>query len=120
MAPTDVTFNLSPSGETIPYNYSVNYSPVKGVDVLGRFIESCQKRQIRTGFYYTVVTNTWLNVESGFVNHWVLFFSSISLIILPGPKSKLGSRTDEHLSIDLRFNRSSATERNLDTIRQTR
>lgn len=76
MAPTDVTFNLSPSGETIPYNYSVNYSPVKGVDVLGRFVDSCQKRQIRTGFYYTVVTNTWLNVENGFVNRRVPFVSS--------------------------------------------
>jgi hypothetical protein len=67
MAPTNVTFPLSPSGEIIPYNYTVSYSPVKGVDVLGQFVNSCQAKQIRTGFYYTVVSNTWLNVDSGFV-----------------------------------------------------
>ena len=67
MAPTNLIFPLTPSGEMIPYNYSVNYSPVKGVDVLAQFINSCQAKQIRTGFYYTVVSNTWLNVESGFV-----------------------------------------------------
>jgi hypothetical protein len=68
MAPTNVTFPLSPSGEIIPYNYSINYSPVKGADVLGDFIQSCQKKQIKTGFYYTVVSNTWLNVDRGFVS----------------------------------------------------
>ena len=41
---------------------------MKGVDVLGEFIKSCEKRQIRTGFYYTVVSNNWLNVERGFVS----------------------------------------------------
>ena len=69
MAPTNVTFPLSPSGEKVPYNYSVNYSPVKGVDVLAQFINSCQAKQIRTGFYYSVVSNSWLNVESGYVIH---------------------------------------------------
>jgi len=68
MAPTNVTFPLNPSGEIIPYNYSINYSPVKGADVLGDFIQSCQKKQIKTGFYYTVVSNTWLNVDRGFVS----------------------------------------------------
>ena len=67
MAPTDVIFPLSPSGKLIAYNYSVNYSPVKGVDVLRQFIDSCQAKQIRTGFYFTVVSNTWLNVDNGFV-----------------------------------------------------
>ena len=69
MAPTDVMFPLSPSGEMIPYNYTVSYSPVKGADVVGQFVNSCQAKQIRTGFYYTVVSNTWLNVDSGFVRH---------------------------------------------------
>ena len=68
MAPSDVKFPLNPSGEIIAYNYTVDYSPVKGVDILQEFIHSCVKQQIRTGFYYTVVTNTWLNVESGFVS----------------------------------------------------
>ena len=68
MAPSNARFPLNPSGEIIPYNYTVDYSPVKGVDVLDEFIKSCQKRDIKTGFYYTVVTNNWLNVESGFVS----------------------------------------------------
>jgi len=68
MAPTNVTFPLSPSGEIIPYNYSIDYSPVKGADVLGQFVQSCQKKKIKTGFYYTVVSNTWLNVDRGLVS----------------------------------------------------
>jgi hypothetical protein len=77
MAPTDVKFPVSPSGEIIPYNYSIDYSPMKGVDVLGEFIKSCEKKQIKTGFYYSVVTNNWFNVEGGQVNsiffQWFLF-----------------------------------------------
>jgi hypothetical protein len=68
MAPSNVKFPLNPSGEIISYNYTVDYSPVKGIDILDEFIKSCDKKQIRTGFYYTVVTNNWLNVESGFVS----------------------------------------------------
>ena len=69
MAPTNVTFPLSPSGRVIPYNYTVDYSPVRGVNVLDEFIKSCIKRQIRTGFYYTVATNNYLNVQHGLVRH---------------------------------------------------
>ncbi|CAF1121364.1 unnamed protein product [Rotaria sp. Silwood1] len=72
MAPTDVKFPLSPSGQMIPYNYSINYSPMKGVDVLDNFVKSCEKKQIRTGFYYTVVDNNWLNVENGLVQNRTL------------------------------------------------
>ena len=68
MAPTNVTFPVNPSGEIIPYNYSIDYSPMKGVDVLADFIKSCQKRQVKTGFYYTVATNNWFNVEGGHVS----------------------------------------------------
>jgi len=75
MAPTDVKFPISPSGQIIPYNYSIDYSPMKGVDVLAEFIESCKKKQIKTGFYYTVATNNWFNVEGGLVNS---FFCTIS------------------------------------------
>ncbi|CAF3638879.1 unnamed protein product, partial [Rotaria sordida] len=72
MAPTDVKFPLSPSGQIIPYNYSIDYSPMKGVDVLGNFVKSCEKKQIRTGFYYTVVSNNWLNVDSGLIQNRTL------------------------------------------------
>jgi len=68
MAPSNVKFPLNPSGEIVLYNYTVDYSPVKGVDVLDEFIKSCEKKQIRTGFYYTVVNNNWLNVEGGLVS----------------------------------------------------
>jgi hypothetical protein len=68
MAPTNVKFPINPSGEIIPYNYSIDYSPMKGIDVLGEFIKSCEKRQIKTGFYYTIASNSWFNVESGKVS----------------------------------------------------
>ena len=68
MAPTNVTFPLSPSGIVIPYNYTVDYSSVKGIDVLKEFTQSCQQRQIRTGFYYSVVNNDYLNIKDGLVS----------------------------------------------------
>ena len=77
MAPTDVKFPLSPSGQIIPYNYSINFSPVNGSDVLGQFVQSCRAHDIKTGFYYTVVSNTWLNVESGYVSFSYPLFLSI-------------------------------------------
>ena len=67
MAPTDIKFSLNPSGEIISYNYSIAYSPMKSLDILGQFIKSCANKRIQTGFYYTVVNNNWLNVERGFV-----------------------------------------------------
>jgi hypothetical protein len=70
-----VTFPLSPSGVIVPYNYTVDYSPVKGVNILDAFIKSCYKRQVRTGFYYTVATNNYLNVKFGLVS---CFFLDIS------------------------------------------
>ncbi|CAF1021179.1 unnamed protein product [Adineta ricciae] len=69
MAPTDVKFPLNPSGEIVPYNYTIDYSPMKGRDVLKEFVDSCEKRQIRTGFYYSVVSNNYLNVQSGMVQN---------------------------------------------------
>ncbi len=41
----------------IPYNYSIDYSPMKDFDVLAEFIKSCERKQIKTGFYYTFATN---------------------------------------------------------------
>ncbi|UJR24914.1 hypothetical protein I4U23_006278 [Adineta vaga] len=72
MAPSNVRFPLNPSGQIISYNYTVGYSPVKGRNILDEFIKSCGKRQIRTGFYYTVVVNNWLNVLDGFVQNRTL------------------------------------------------
>ncbi|CAF1602069.1 unnamed protein product, partial [Didymodactylos carnosus] len=60
--PTQVQFQLT-SGETIPYNYSISYSPKTETDLVGNFIRSCQKAGIKTGFYYSVVWNNWLNVQ---------------------------------------------------------
>jgi hypothetical protein len=77
MAPTDVQFPVSPSGEIIPYNYSIDYSQMKGVDVLAEFINSCEEKQIKTGFYYTVATNNWFNVESGLVNSFFCIISNL-------------------------------------------
>lgn len=67
MGPTNVTFPLTPSGVIVPYNYSIDYSPMKGVDILDEFVKSCARRQVRPGFYYTVMTNNYLNVVHGYV-----------------------------------------------------
>ncbi|CAF1177970.1 unnamed protein product [Adineta steineri] len=72
MAPTKIRFPLSPSGQLVPYTYSIDYSPMKGRDVLGEFIASCEKKHIRTGFYYTVVSNNWFNVQSGYIQNTTL------------------------------------------------
>jgi hypothetical protein len=69
MAPSKVTFPLNPSGEIVPYNYTVEYSPLKGVDVLGEFVKSCEKKQIKTGFYYSVVSNSYLHIQNGAVSY---------------------------------------------------
>ena len=60
--PTKVQFPLT-TNQTIPYNYSITYSPKSGIDLVGNFIQSCQKAGIKTGFYYSVVWNNWLNVQ---------------------------------------------------------
>ena len=68
LSPTNVTFPLSPSGEMVPYNYTVAYSPVKGANIVDEFIKSCNKQNVRTGFYYTVQDNDYLNVHHGYVS----------------------------------------------------
>jgi hypothetical protein len=81
MASTSVQFPLNPSGEIVQYNYTVDYSPMKGRDVLGEFVSSCEKRKIRTGFYYSVVSNNYLNVQSGFVSYAIFsFFPKLTFI----------------------------------------
>jgi hypothetical protein len=82
MAPTDAKFPISPSGEIVPYNYSIDYSPMKGADVLGDFIMSCEKKKIKTGFYYTVATNNWFNVERGLVSEFFTIGFGIVVIYL--------------------------------------
>ena len=57
--PTEVQFQLT-NNETIHYNYSISYSPKSGIDLVGSFMKSCQKAEIRTGVYYSVVWNNWL------------------------------------------------------------
>lgn len=79
MAPTDAKFKLSSTEEIMSYNYSINYSPMKGRDVLGEFIKSCEKKNIKTGFYYTVATNNWFNVERGFVCCFCFFIIDVFL-----------------------------------------
>jgi alpha-L-fucosidase len=60
--PTQVHFQLT-TNQTIPYNYSISYSPKAGVDLVGSFMQSCRKAEIKTGLYYSVVWNNWLNVQ---------------------------------------------------------
>ena len=60
--PSKVQVPLTTS-QTIPYNYSILYSPVLGTDLVGNFVQSCQKAGIKTGLYYSIVWNNWLNVQ---------------------------------------------------------
>lgn len=60
--PTQVQFQLT-TKETVHYNYSIAYSPKSGTDLLGNFVASCRRAGIRTGLYYSVVWNNWLNVQ---------------------------------------------------------
>ncbi len=82
MAPTNAKFPLNPSGEIVPYNYTVQYSPLNGTDVLGEFVKSCATRQIKSGFYYSVVSNDYLNVDNGFVSYAIFlrFFLKLTSI----------------------------------------
>ena len=64
--PTQVQVRLT-SNQTIPYNYSIAYSPKSGIDLVGNFMQSCRKVGIRTGLYYSVVWNNWLNVQNSHV-----------------------------------------------------
>ena len=54
-------------GNPLHYNYSVAYSPVSGTDVVANFIRSCQTQGLKTGFYYSVGANSYLNVANGIV-----------------------------------------------------
>lgn len=51
------------------YNYSILYSPVNTRNVVKEFVEACYHRGIQTGFYYSVVSNSYLNVENGQVRN---------------------------------------------------
>lgn len=53
---------------TSPYNYSVAYSPVNGVDVVKLFSESAAASGIGHGFYYSTIVNNFLNVQDSLVN----------------------------------------------------
>ena len=68
MVSTDAKSPLNPSGEIILCNYLIAHSPMKSVDVLGEFIKSCTKKRIQTGYYYIVLSNSWLHVERDFLS----------------------------------------------------
>ncbi len=65
--PTRSSLNLSDS--KVPYNYSVQHSAVPNLDVVASFVQSCQRVGIRTGFYYSAVSNSFLNVQQGVVQN---------------------------------------------------
>ncbi|CAF3139225.1 unnamed protein product [Rotaria sp. Silwood2] len=58
--PTQVKFQLT-TNETILYNYSILYSPISDTDLVSRFVDSCQQVEIKTGLYYSIIWNNWLN-----------------------------------------------------------
>eukprot|EP00051_Salpingoeca_urceolata_P033457 m.20744 g.20744 ORF g.20744 m.20744 type:complete len:460 (+) comp6257_c0_seq1:125-1504(+) len=51
-----------PNGE--PYGYSVQNSSCPTCNVVADFLETCKKYNVKPGFYYSIATNTYLNVKS--------------------------------------------------------
>ena len=76
--PTAVRFNLS-SGEPSAYNFSIQYSPAAGRDVVGELIASCHAASLRTGIYYSVGANNYLNVAYGTVRNATLAPGQVSI-----------------------------------------
>ena len=76
--PTKVSYNLS-SGVTTPYNFSIQYSPVAGRDVVGEFIASCRAASLSTGIYYSVGSNNFLNVANGAVRNTTIAPGQVSI-----------------------------------------
>jgi len=65
--PTAVNF----PNDNFTYTYSVNNSKWNG-DVVGQFVDSCHAKGIKTGFYYSVMYNSFLNVNNGLVQNGTL------------------------------------------------
>jgi len=76
--PTQVQFPLT-TNQTIHYNYSISYSPKSGIDLVGNFMQSCRKAEIKTGLYYSVVWNNWLNVQDTHVRPGPLAPGQVSI-----------------------------------------
>ena len=53
----------------VSYNYTVAQSKSPVQDIVGNFVNSCRSHDIQPGFYYSVVTNYYLNVEGGTVQN---------------------------------------------------
>ncbi len=47
-----------------PYNYSIQYSSIPDIDVVKQFLDLCKEYNIMPGFYYSIATNTFLNVAN--------------------------------------------------------
>ena len=62
--PTAATLPVK-GGGSMPYNYSVQYSSQPTFDVVGSFVRSCESFGIRTGYYYALGANFFLNVANG-------------------------------------------------------
>ncbi|KAM3510810.1 hypothetical protein MY11210_005531 [Beauveria gryllotalpidicola] len=84
--PTKVSFK-DLAGETVLYNYTIAQSPAKGRDVVENFVESASKYGLGHGFYYSVVVNNYLNVQSAHVRN------------VPAGRGQLGITTDVYNDI---------------------
>lgn len=65
-------FTTFPTKATLPdgspYNYSIQYSSSPDLDVVASFLATCKKYNIHPGFYYSISTNTYLNVDGRVVS----------------------------------------------------
>ncbi|KAJ6023727.1 Glycoside hydrolase family 29 [Penicillium herquei] len=51
------------NNQTVPYNYTIAQSPVRGENVVESFVNSAEKYGIGHGFYYSLTVNNYLNVQ---------------------------------------------------------
>ncbi|OAQ58196.1 glycoside hydrolase family 29 protein [Pochonia chlamydosporia 170] len=60
--PSKVKFQTS-NKQIISYNYTVEQSPVHGMDIVKSFVDSARARNIGPGLYYSVPNNKFLNIH---------------------------------------------------------
>lgn len=64
--PSKTQFPYKDGTENNPYNYTVADAPDK-TDLVRAFVDAAKKRDIGTGFYYSVNVNNFLNVQNSVV-----------------------------------------------------
>ncbi|ORX36781.1 alpha-L-fucosidase [Kockovaella imperatae] len=66
--PTKISFPSTHGNGIVPYNYSIQHSPLAGQNIVAQFTESAKRYDVDPGFYYSLDYNNFLNVYNFDVN----------------------------------------------------